>query len=46
MSNDPELHVVPIPLLTDTALPGVPPEMELTLTATPMPPKEETRLDM
>ena len=43
MSNDPELGVVHIPL--DTALPGVIPEKELTLTATPMPPKEETRLD-
>ena len=46
MSNDPELGVVHIPLVTDTALPGVLPEMELTLTVTPMPSNEETPLDI
>ena len=44
MSNDPELGVVHILLVTDTVLPGVLPEMELTLTVTPMPPKEEPPL--
>ena len=44
MSNDSEFGVVHIPL--DTTLLGVLPEIELTLTATPMQPKEETRLDM